>query len=72
MEKKRDQIIVKRSIIGLVVNVLFAKIKAIVGLLSSFISIILDAVNNLSDDLPSLISIIGSKLSHKAPDIKIH
>ena len=72
MEKNRDQIIVKTSIIGIIVNVLSAKIKAIVGLLSSFISIILDAVNNLSNDLSSLISIIGPKLSHKAPDKKIH
>lgn len=70
MEKNRDQVIVKTSIIGIVANVLLATFKAIVGLLSSSIAIVLDAVNNLSDALSSLITIIGSKLSHRAPDKK--
>ena len=51
MEKNRDQIIVKTSIIEIVSNVLFVKIKAFVDLLSSSIAIVLDAVNNLSDVL---------------------
>ena len=70
MEKNRDQIIVKTSIIEIVSNVLFVKIKAFVDLLSSSIAIVLDTVNNLSDALSSLIKIIDSKLSHKASDKK--
>jgi len=70
MEKNRDQIIVKTSIIGIVANVLFATFKAIVGLLFSSIAIVLDAVNNWSDALSSLIKIIDSKLSQKVPDKK--
>ena len=70
IEKNRDQIIVKTSIIRIAANVLFATFKAIVGLLFSSIAIVLDAVNNLSDTLSSLIKIIDSKLSHKASDKK--
>lgn len=70
MEKSRDQIIIKTSVIGILANVLLASFKAVVGLLSSSIAIVLDAVNNLSDALSSLITIIGTKLSKKAPDKK--
>lgn len=49
---------------------LLATFKAIVGLLSNSIAIILDAVNNLSDALSSVITIIGAKLAGKHPDKK--
>ena len=47
----RDKIIIKTSIIGIVSNIFLATFKAIVGLLSNSIAIILDAVNNLTDCL---------------------
>ena len=66
----REKIIVKTSIVGIVTNVLLAAFKAMVGLLSNSIAIILDAVNNLSDALSSVITIIGAKLAGKKPDKK--
>ena len=66
----REQIIVKTSIVGIVTNILLAAFKATVGLLSNSIAIILDAVNNLSDALSSVITIIGAKLAGKQPDKK--
>ncbi len=66
----REKIIVKTSIVGIVTNILLAAFKAIVGLLSNSIAIILDAVNNLSDALSSVITIIGAKLAGKLPDKK--
>lgn len=51
-------------------NVALAAFKAVVGIASSSISIILDAVNNLSDALSSIITIIGIKLAGKKPDKK--
>ena len=66
----REQIIVKTSIVGIVTNILLAAFKATVGLLSNSIAIILDAVNNLSDALSSVITIIGAKLAGKLPDKK--
>jgi len=66
----REQIIVKTSAVGIVTNLLLAAFKAVVGLLSNSIAIILDAVNNLSDALSSVITIIGAKLAGKRPDKK--
>lgn len=68
MMASREKIIVKTSIIGIITNVLLAAFKAAVGLLASSIAIILDGVNNLSDALSSLITIIGAKLAGKQPD----
>ncbi len=69
-KEKRDSIIIKTSIIGIVTNILLASFKAFVGILSSSIAIILDAVNNLSDAMSSAITIIGTKLAGKSPDKK--
>ncbi len=70
MMLSREQIIVKTSIVGIITNLLLAAFKAVVGLLSNSIAIILDAVNNLSDALSSVITIIGAKLAGKLPDKK--
>ncbi len=68
--EKRDKIIVRTSIIGIVANIFLAAFKAFVGILSNSIAIVLDAVNNLSDALSSVITIIGTKLANKLPDKK--
>ena len=70
LELNREKIIVKTSIIGIITNVLLAAFKAAVGLISNSIAVILDAVNNLSDALSSVITIIGAKLANRAPDKK--
>ena len=69
-EKNRERTIIKTSIIGIIANVFLAAFKAVVGLLSHSIAIILDSVNNLSDAGSSLITIIGTKLAKKQPDRK--
>ena len=66
----RNKIIIRTSIIGIAANLFLAGFKAAVGLLSSSIAIVLDAVNNLSDVLSSAITIIGTKLAGKKPDRK--
>lgn len=66
----RQKIIVRTSVIGILANVFLAAFKAAVGLLSNSISVVLDAVNNLSDALSSVITIIGAKLSAKPADKK--
>lgn len=67
---RRERAITKTSVIGIITNVLLATFKAIVGILSHSIAITLDAVNNLSDALSCLITLIGAKLANKAPDKK--
>ncbi|MBQ7657222.1 MAG: cation transporter [Clostridia bacterium] len=66
----RDQVIVRTSVIGILTNVFLAAFKAFVGIVSNSIAVILDAVNNLSDALSSIITIVGTKLASKLPDKK--
>ena len=66
----RQKLIVRTSIVGILANILLAGFKAFVGLLANSISIVLDAVNNLSDVLSSVITIIGAKLSARPADKK--
>ena len=66
----REKIIIRTSVIGIAANVLLAAFKAVIGLMSNSIAIVLDAVNNISDAGSSLITIIGTKLAGKEPDKK--
>lgn len=70
LQLNRDQVIVRTSIIGIIANVFLAGFKAVVGLVTKSIAVTLDAVNNLSDALSSVITIIGTKLAGKKPDKK--
>ena len=70
IEMSRDKVIIRTSIIGILTNVLLAAFKAGVGIVSHSIAVILDAVNNLSDALSSIITIVGTKLAGKLPDKK--
>ncbi len=67
---RRDRVIVRTSVIGIIANVFLAGFKAAVGLIANSIAVVLDAVNNLSDALSSVITIIGTKLASRKPDKK--
>ncbi|MBR1777316.1 MAG: cation transporter [Alphaproteobacteria bacterium] len=67
-EENRDKVIIKTSIIGILANLFLASFKAVIGIVSNSIAVILDAVNNLSDALSSVITIVGTKLAGKQPD----
>ncbi len=65
---ERNKVIIKTSIIGIITNIVLVVFKATVGLIVNSIAIILDAVNNLSDAISSIITIIGTKLAGRKPD----
>jgi len=67
---KRENQIIKTSIVGIAANIFLSVFKAVVGFLSHSIAIVLDSVNNLSDALSSVITIIGTKLASKPADKK--
>ncbi len=69
-EITRNQKIIKTSIIGVAVNVLLSALKFVIGLLTNSIAITLDAINNISDAVSSVITIVGTKLAGKDPDKK--
>ncbi len=66
----RSQEIIRTSWIGIAANLLLAGFKAAVGILASSVAIVMDAVNNLSDALSSVITIVGTKLSQRPADRK--
>lgn len=66
----REKKIVRTSVIGILANLVLVTGKALTGLATNSIAIILDAINNLTDALSSLITILGVKLAAKHPDRK--
>ena len=68
--ESRDGVIIRTSVIGILANVFLAAFKAVVGLTSNSIAIVMDAVNNLSDAASSVITIIGTRLAGREPDRK--
>ena len=66
----REQAITRTSVIGVITNVLLSAFKALVGFISGSIAIMLDSVNNLTDAVSSVVTIVGIRLAKKKPDEK--
>ena len=66
----RERQITRTSLIGIAANLFLAGFKAAAGLIAGSIAIVLDAVNNLTDALSSVITILGVKLAKRRPDAK--
>lgn len=66
----RDAEIVRASAVGIAANVVLAAFKALAGAAAGSMAMVLDAVNNLSDALSSVITIAGTKLAARKPDKK--
>ncbi|MCR5848040.1 MAG: cation diffusion facilitator family transporter [Lachnospiraceae bacterium] len=66
----RNKIIIRTSIVGIIANIFLAAFKAVIGLTTNSIAIVMDAVNNISDAASSVITIIGTKLAGKDPNKK--
>lgn len=58
----------KAGIIGIVANIFLAVGKLVIGILSGSISIVADALNNFTDSISSVITLIGFKASQKPAD----
>lgn len=66
----RDKTIAKTSFVGIITNLLLVGFKSAVGFITGSIAVILDALNNLSDALSSLVTMIGNFLAGRKPDKK--
>ena len=64
----REKKIIQTSMIAIMTNLFLVFFKMGIGLMANSLSIILDAVNNLSDALSSIITIGGTSLSKKTAD----
>ena len=56
------------SVTGIVVNILLSAVKLIIGIFANSISIISDALNNVTDAGSSIVTMIGFKVSQKKID----
>lgn len=54
--------------VGIVTNLLVAVVKLVLGLLAASVSVMADAINNLSDAGSSLVTMVGFKLSGRPAD----
>ena len=68
-EQRREKYGVLCGMLGIALNLLLFAIKFFAGLLSGAISIVADALNNLSDAGSSLVTMLGFKLAAKKPDV---
>lgn len=68
--RKREDVIIRTSILGILTNIGLVIVKAIIGVLSNSVAVIMDAVNNLSDAMSSGVTVVGTKLSVRPPDKK--
>lgn len=68
--ESREGVVITISALGILINLILAVIKVIVGAAVSSIAIISEGVNNASDSATSLITIVGTKLSAKHPTEK--
>ena len=66
MDRERE--IIKGSIIGIAGNLLLVGFKLAVGFASHTIAIVIDGVNNATDVLSSIVTIVGTKLAQRRPD----
>lgn len=64
----RQKLIVRTGVIGIATNIVLVIFKMLVGVMAGSIAIILDAVNNLTDVLSSVVTIIGAKVAARQPD----
>jgi len=56
------------GIVGIICNILLCAAKGLIGFLAGSVSIIADALNNLSDAASNVISLLGFKLASKPAD----
>ena len=66
----RNRSIIRTSLVAIAANFLLAGFKLMVGLAANSVSILTDAINNVSDALSSAVTIVGTRLSAKEPDRK--
>ena len=66
----RIEKITRASKLGIVLNVVLVIVKAILGALAGSVSILTDAINNLTDTMSAVVTLVGVKLAQRKPDRK--
>ena len=69
-KNSREGVVSATSVLSVIVNLSVALMKVVVGLLASSIAIVSEGVNNATDALSSILTLVGTKLAAKEPDKK--
>lgn len=64
----RQKRIYRASLFGVLLNLGLVALKAVIGFLSGSVSVLTDALNNLTDTFSSLVTLVGTKMARKKPD----
>jgi len=67
---KRESVVMATSGIGIIVNLLIAGVKIVIGAATASIAVLSEGVNNATDAFTSVLAMVGTKLSNKRPDRK--
>ena len=62
---ERHKRIYLASLAGIFLNLGLVAIKAVIGVVSGSVSVMTDAVNNLTDTLSAVVTLVGTKLAQK-------
>ena len=66
----RNQKIIRTSRIGILTNAGLAVVKILIGFAAGSVSILNDGINNFTDTLSSVLTLVGTRLSVRRPDRK--
>lgn len=69
MDNRTDRIS-RASSLGIVLNFVLVIVKTVMGALAGSVSILTDAVNNLTDMMSAIVTLVGVRLAQKKPDRK--
>ncbi len=70
MENERETKIIKTCIIGIITNIFLSVFKAVIGFMAHSVAIMMDALNNLTDAVSGIITLVGTYLAGRDPDKK--
>ncbi|MCD8018890.1 MAG: cation diffusion facilitator family transporter [Clostridiales bacterium] len=66
----REDVIFMTSLLGILINIVLAAAKIIIGTLAASITIVSEGINNATDSLTAVLTIVGTKLAAKKPTKK--
>jgi cation diffusion facilitator family transporter len=69
-QNARQKMIARTAILGIVVNLVIAVMKILIGTMAASMAIISEGMNNAVDAGSSILTLVGTKLSGKHPDAK--
>lgn len=66
----RKQKIVRTGYVGILVNIVIASVKAVVGVISGSMAFVVEAMNNITDAVSSVLTVIAARLAGRPADDK--